>query len=221
MSLFKGRGVARLCVRGKAPCRRWSSSFVRNPSGSAPREVPTPLLFVSAKEWDIDSYKGIDTLATILSMKGFTCVHCDLSLPRVDPLDSDKLMHHFISDLKAELRLSWPGAPFPPVLFARSAASIIAQTYISSNPVSAMMLWGNNIPATNAELAGSLLPTRLAEFNFEPKFPIALLTTPREMDRLRETNRLAQADVELLTTADLESQDALVKIECWLDDLGI
>lgn len=103
------------------------------------------------------------------------------------------------------------------------------------------MLWGNNIPATNAELAGSLLPTRLAEFNFEPKFPIALLTTPREMDRLRETNRLAQADVclsmdacsiitnsicvatqvELLTTADLESQDALVKIECWLDDLGI
>ncbi|KAF8213394.1 hypothetical protein K438DRAFT_1803907 [Mycena galopus ATCC 62051] len=203
-------------------CRR-SSCLVRTPSASAPREVPTPLLFVSAKEWDIDSYQGVDKLATLLSMKGFTSVHCDISLPVVDPsalpLNSDQLMSHFVSDLAANLRLSWP-APFPPVIFARSAASLIAQAYISSNPVSAMMLLGH-IPSTNAEVPRRLLPTPLAEFNFEPTFPIALLTTPREMDRLRKANRLALADVELFATEDLESQDVLVKIECWLDDLGI
>ncbi|KAJ7275349.1 hypothetical protein B0H12DRAFT_253907 [Mycena haematopus] len=203
---------------------RWSSCFVRSPPNSAPREASTPLLFVSAKEWDIDSYRGVDKLATILSMKGFTCVHCDLSLPVVDPSatppDSNELMQHFITDLVANLRLSWQSSPWPPVLFARSAASLIAQTYVSSYPVAAMMLMGD-IPSTNADVSKGLLPTSMAEFNFEPTFPIALLTTPREMDRLRTTNRLALTDVELLTTEQLESQEALLKIEGWLDDLGI
>ncbi|KAJ6519518.1 hypothetical protein C8R45DRAFT_951791 [Mycena sanguinolenta] len=205
--------------RSSLPTCRWSSCFVRNPSTSAPREAPTPLLFVSAKEWDIDSARGIDQLATILSMKGFTCVHCDLSLPAAPRPDSNELMLHFITDLVANLRLSWQ-SPFPPVLFARSAASLIAQTYVSSYPVAAMMLMGD-VPSTNADVPKGLLPTPLAEFNFEPTFPIALLTTPREMDRLRTTNRLAQADVDLLTAEELGSQEALLKIEGWLDDLGI
>ncbi|KAJ6574795.1 hypothetical protein B0H19DRAFT_933940 [Mycena capillaripes] len=205
--------------------RRWSSSFVRTPSSSAPREAPTPLLFVSAKEWDMDSHRGVDALATTLSMKGFTCIHCDITLPVIDssapPLDSNKIMHHLVSDLKSHLRLSWHAASFPPVIFARSAASLIAQAYISSNPVSAMMLLGK-VPSTNADVPESFLPTRLEEFNFEPKFPIALLTIPRVMERLRKTNRLAQdPQVDLLTTEDLESQDAFLKIESWLDDLGI
>jgi hypothetical protein len=84
-----------------------------------------------------------------------------------------------------------------------------------------MMLMGN-IPSTNADVPESLLPTRLAEFNFEPKFPIALLTTPLEMARLHKSNRLARdPKVQLLTTEDLESRDAFAEIEDWLDYLGI
>ncbi|KAJ7169570.1 hypothetical protein C8R46DRAFT_1175818 [Mycena filopes] len=200
---------------------RYSSSFVRTPSSSAPREVPTPLLFVSAKEWDLDSARGIDSLATSLSMQGFTCIQCDISRPTPNGLDSDKIMHHLVADLTSNVRLSFLGAAFPPVIFARSSASLIAQAYISSNPVSAMMLMGN-IPSTNADVSTDLLPTPLEEFNFEPKFPIALLTSPPEMERLSKTNRLAkEPQVELLTTEDLESQDAFLKIQLWLDDLGI
>lgn len=100
------------------------------------------------------------------------------------------------------------------MLFARSRAAVIAQSYISSHPASAMILMGD-IPATNAEIG-------LEEFNFEPRFPIALLTTARKMEQLRETNRLAQdPQVELLTTEDLASTDAFLKITDWLDDLGI
>ncbi|KAJ7042554.1 hypothetical protein C8F04DRAFT_1390526 [Mycena alexandri] len=214
------RGIHRAISRAWSP--RWSSSFVRNPPSSAPREVPTPLLFVSAKDWDVDSTRGIDAIATTLSMQGFTCIQCDISRPTTDPpLDSDKFMDHLAADLKSQIRLSFLTAAFPPVIFARSSATLIAQAYISSNPVSAMMLMGN-IPSTNADVPKSLLPTPLAEFNFEPKFPIALLTSPREMERLSKTNRLAQdPQVELLTTEDLESQDAFLKIEDWLDDLGI
>ncbi|KAJ7456679.1 hypothetical protein FB451DRAFT_1048228 [Mycena latifolia] len=205
--------------------RRWSSSFIRVPPTSAPRQCPTPLLFISAEGWDPDSYRGysnsLDALTTTLSIKGFTCMHNDLSLPATLPLDSAELVHHFITDLKSQLRLTWHTISFPPVIFARSSASIIAQAYIGSNPAAAMMLTGD-IPSTNADVPEAMLPTRLQEFNFEPKFPIALLTTAREMERLRKTNRLAQdPDVDLLTTHDLQSQDALLKIEGWLDDLGI
>ncbi|KAJ6604333.1 hypothetical protein DFH09DRAFT_1300569 [Mycena vulgaris] len=201
--------------------RRWTSSFLRTPPASAPRECPTPLLFVSAKGWDADSYRGIASLTTTLSIKGFTCMHCDLTLPASSPLDSTEIVDHFVADLKSQLRLTWQSVSLPPVIFARSSASLIAQAYIGSNPAAAMMLTGN-IPSTNADVAKTLLPTPLEEFNFEPKFPIALLTTAREMERLRKTNRLAQApEVDLLTTHDLESQDALLQIEGWLDDLGI
>ncbi|KAK7064486.1 hypothetical protein R3P38DRAFT_3302021 [Favolaschia claudopus] len=215
--------LTRRLVRSRALlAQRSSSSFVRNPSASASREVPTPLLFVSVKEWDPDSFRGVEHLSSFLSMKGFTSVHCDLSLP--DPptsLHSEKLMNHFVLDLKAQLRLAWHAAAFPPVLFARSAAALIAQAYISSNPVSGMMLMGE-IPTSNEEVVERLLPTPLQEFDFEPKFPIALLTTPRKLEQLRKTNRLAQADaVDSFTAADMESQEALMKIESWLDDLGI
>ncbi|KAJ7130050.1 hypothetical protein C8R43DRAFT_1090003 [Mycena crocata] len=199
---------------------RFSSLIVRTPPSSAPREAPTPLLFVSAKDWDADTYPGVDVLTTTLSMKGFTCIHCDLS-PPVGAKPRLGIMEHFVSESKSNLRLSGYAATFPPVIFARSSASIIAQAYISSNPASAMMLTGN-IPSSNADVAEPLLPTRLEEFNFEAKFPIALLTTPHQMERLRKTNRLAQdPEVELITTQDLASQDAFLKIEGWLDDLGI
>ncbi|KAJ6509223.1 hypothetical protein C8R47DRAFT_1097871 [Mycena vitilis] len=184
----------RAIQRSGGIARRWSSSFVRTPSASAPREVPTPLLFVSAKSWDADSHRGFDSLAAMLSMQGFTCVQCDVSLPEAgSPIhsDSNKIVDHLVSELRSQLRLSWQAASFPPVIFARSAATLIAQAYISSNPVSAMMLMGN-IPSTNASVPNTLLPTRLEEFNFEPRFPIALLTAPREMERLRKANRLAQ-----------------------------
>ncbi|KAJ7783440.1 hypothetical protein DFH07DRAFT_787728 [Mycena maculata] len=199
---------------------RWSSSWIRNPPLSAPRQVPTPLLFVSAKVWDADSYNGVSALITALSAKGFACLHCDLSTAPQLHLNSTEIMSHFVSTLKS-LGADSGILAFPPVIFARSSAAIIAQAYISSNPATALVLTGN-IPAVNADVPENLLPTPLEEFNFEPKFPIALVTTPHEMERLRKTNRLAQdPTVDLLTTEDLASQDAFLKIEGWLDDLGI
>jgi hypothetical protein len=125
-----------------------------------------------------------------------------------------------IAGLNSDIRLSGHTS-FPPVIFARSYASLIAQAYISSNPASGMMLMGN-IPATNSEVPVSLLPTPFEEFTFEPTFPIAILTTSSETERLQKTSRLYQAPgVETIVVDDLESQDALLEIEHWLDDLGI
>ncbi|CAK5265284.1 unnamed protein product [Mycena citricolor] len=182
----------------------------------------------------------IDLLTTMFSSKGFTCVHCDLSSPESSTAhDSSLVIKHFMNgdqgssshyttltaitlDLKTSFRLSGHASFFPPVLYARSAAALIAQAYISSNPVSAMILSGT-IPANNAQVSPKLLPTEFPEFNFEPKFPIALLTSKMHLEHLNQnSNRLSQdPNVSLLECEDLESSDAVSKMELWMDELGI
>jgi hypothetical protein len=94
-----------------------SSSFVRVrlPPASAPREAPTPLLFVSSKSWDEESTSGYSAscsishsvlilahrmsfLAQNLSHgKGFTCIENDLTIPDTSKNDSNLLMKHYES----------------------------------------------------------------------------------------------------------------------------
>lgn len=92
--------------------------------------------------------------------------------------------------------------------------------YISSNPATGLVLI-SPIP-TNAALPKTLLPTKLKEFDYEPKFPIAILATPKEMTRFRKESRLGEdPGVDMLTVEDVDSQQAFVEIQKWLDDIGI
>lgn len=111
--------------------------------------------------------------------------------------------------------------PFPPVIFARSSACLIAETYISSHPASGMALISP--PDTNAALQElGRLPTELSEFDYEPNFPIAVIATPDNLEHLQQHNRLSQhPSVDKLAVMDLEGQEALTKIELWLDEIGI
>lgn len=94
-----------------------SSSFVRIrlPPASAPREAPTPLVFVSSESWDEESTSGYSAsclishsvliltyrmsfLAQILSHgKGFTCIENDLTIPDTSKNDSNLMMKHYES----------------------------------------------------------------------------------------------------------------------------
>jgi len=78
-------------------------------------------------------------------------------------------------------------------------------------------------PVSNAELSDAkVLPTPLEEFNYEPKFPIAVVATPEHADRLRESNRICQnGNVDIITVKDLDEQQTLVEVEVWMDKLGI
>lgn len=117
--------------------------------------------------------------------------------------------------------------PFPPVVFARSAGCLIAQTYISSNPATGLFLLSP--PSNNTEIESSrsqdglpVLPTRLAEFNFEPFFPIAIMATSERMELLMKSNRLVQAsEVNKYAVQDLQDQQAYNDIQNWLDGIGI
>ncbi|KAE9410926.1 hypothetical protein BT96DRAFT_969194 [Gymnopus androsaceus JB14] len=153
------------------------------------------------------------------SEKGYTCLDTDLSLS--SDANSANIMQRLESDseLRDVVRASFN--PFPPVFFARGAACLITQTYISSNPASGLVLISP--PASNISLPKSHLFSALPEFNFEPTFPVAVVDTPEGMANLQaQNNRLANdSRVDRIVVNDVEGQDAFVKIEEWMDEIGI
>jgi hypothetical protein len=76
-----------------------------------PREVPTPLVFVSAEGWDKDSSRGyvlmslitritlisrrMESFASMYAERGYTCLELDIAPPEPAPATSQALMKHF------------------------------------------------------------------------------------------------------------------------------
>ncbi|EPQ50741.1 hypothetical protein GLOTRDRAFT_49968 [Gloeophyllum trabeum ATCC 11539] len=204
-----------------APNRKVSTNatkyILRSPPSSAPREVPTPLVFLSASAWDKDSAAGMTSFASILAEKGYTCLEIDLAKPDTVST-SEALMHHFEEELRSHIRLA--AIPFAPVLVSRSSGTLIAQTYISSNPARGLIMISP--PPNNNSVSKSLLPTPLEEFNYEPKFPIAVLGAKEDLQRWRHDSRLGQYGmVDIFEVDDTEGQDSLSKMEVWMDEIGI
>ena len=136
-----------------------------------------------------------------------------------------KLTFNCLTELASHIRLL--AIPFAPVIIARAAGALIAQTYISSYPASALLLISP--PPSNAALAASipgqsLLPTALPEFDFEPRFPVAVLATEDERSVLEKESRLwRDPGVDKMVVGretGLTGQEGLARIEEWLDELG-
>ncbi|KAH7921792.1 hypothetical protein BV22DRAFT_1018635 [Leucogyrophana mollusca] len=206
------------CFRSKGLLKRRASSFVvKQPPRGAPREVPTPLVFCSAGAWEPEARQGLAIYTSMFVEKGFTCIESDFVLPP-KTLDSQELMDHFAGELKSSIRSS--GIPFPPVIFARGFASLIAQTYVSSNPAHGLFLISP--PINNASVPRYVLPSELPEFDFELKFPLAVMAQPTHLNLLKANSRLGQSDyVDLLEANDLETPEATQKMMQWVDELGI
>lgn len=156
-------------------------------------------------------------LSSMLSEKGFTCLEIDLVYPKKS--ESAELMTHFEDELRQHIRLS--SLIFPPVIFSRSLGSLIAQTYVSSNPAAGMVLI--DPPATTAfcQKVGAL-PTPLKEFDYEPHFPIAVVNAPIQMRKFQEQSRFgASEDIDWLVVESLENGGMVATVEQWLDEVGV
>jgi len=155
----------------------------------------------------------------MLAEKGFTCLQVDLS-PPTDPetLSSNEITAHFESGLRSAIRSAM--IPFAPVIIARSAACVIAQTYVSSNPAIGIFLV---VPdASSQAVPTKLFLTTLEEFPFEATFPIAVMGTHAEIGALTSRGLLAkESTVDLIETSELSDHAFLTKLESWLDSLGI
>ncbi|KAG9124545.1 hypothetical protein FRC07_011168 [Ceratobasidium sp. 392] len=195
--------------------------MLRSASPAAPREVPTPLVVLSAERWDASSREGMQNFAAMFAERGYTTLEIDLAPPPADDSaskTSQALLEHFTKDLRSHVRLA--AIPFPPVIIARAGTCVIAQSYVESNPASGLVLI--EPPVSNASCVPDLLPTPTDEFTFEPRFPIAVLSSS---DKLRE-NRIVQEGeklgwVNILKTKNLAGSGALVDIEKWMDSIGV
>ncbi|KZO97781.1 hypothetical protein CALVIDRAFT_535879 [Calocera viscosa TUFC12733] len=189
------------------------------PSRSAQREVPTPLVLVSAREWDARSAEGIDTLSAYYSTGGYTCLSVDLSPPAPalasSALTGQSLLSHYTHSLSSHLRLL--AIPWPPILISRSLGCLIAQAYIEDYPAKGLIL------LQPPPRPGALPGEEVEEFTYEPRFPILILDTAEGMERQREENRLLKLNlgVSTLQVERVDGQEALVGMERWLDEIGV
>lgn len=125
----------------------------------------------------------------------------------------------YLEELVSAVRLST--IPFPPVIIARASACLIAETYISSNAASGMVLISP--PVSNKALEEkNMIPTPLDEFCYEPSFPIAIIAIPQEAEHLRQSNRICQNEnVDIISVDGVNDQQTFSELENWLDKLGI
>jgi len=226
-----------------------STVIEHKPAPEAPREVPTPLVFVSSRNLDNYSTTGMKLLSSAYSEKGFSCLEADINFESSTDSSSEERLNRSSSELTSHISSS--NNPFPPVLVARSLGCLIAQDYVSSHPVTGLVLISpppscrflsppsssdpdpDLDPALLARWSSrpspGLLPTPLPEFSFEPKFPIVIFALADEVEDLAIQNRLVRRGVEVIVIVDKglvggpEGQDVdiVVKLEEWLNSIGV
>ncbi|TBU23874.1 hypothetical protein BD311DRAFT_672966 [Dichomitus squalens] len=201
-----------------------TTHLLHKPSLSARRQVPIPLLFVYSSEWDPRSKNGMGRCAAWFAEKGYTCLELDLGYPfDKDTSTSEALMKAYEDDMAAHARSL--EIPFAPVIIARDGGTLIAQTYVSSHPASALLLISP--PSSNKAFAAAnrrMLPTPLRAFDFEVSFPVGVMVTKRKLPALEKESRLwKDPGVDKIVVkgeAAVTEQEGLVKIEEWLHELG-
>lgn len=168
-----------------------STLKVVNAASDASREVPTPLLFLTASKWTSSppAAEAFSEWIQHFSAQGFQSLLLDINpdQPIADIKDSAVLMELFEKDAIDTLRQAGQTPPFPPIMITKGSAALIAQTYVSSRPLTALQLV--DPPINNRYLRKErpeLLPNDLAEFDFEATFPVRVVWSQAELQRQQE-----------------------------------
>ncbi|KAL8280206.1 hypothetical protein RQP46_007320 [Phenoliferia psychrophenolica] len=192
------------------------------------RQLALPLAFVSVKGWEEDGIAGWMKWAKQASKAGYTSV-----LVEIDPADaatrteagssSSALLAELSAELSSILSSPESGTPFPPLLLSASLSSLLAQTYVSSHPLSALLLHSPAPPAPAHELHPKVFPTPLEEFTFEPNFPVAIARDPGDPERgsrLEDGSTEGEySDVTVLAAG--KDKDGWEVVARWMDENGL
>ncbi|GAA6061222.1 hypothetical protein JCM10212_002681 [Sporobolomyces blumeae] len=181
----------RLITQQRAFFRR-SVSTARLVESTASRSLALPLCFVSVRGWDTPHLVGWQDWIDRFAAKGYSSLLLD-----VDPSDAvqrakstSELLSVLEQELASLLRDPATSSPFPPLLFASSASTLLAETYVSSHPLSGLVLDEPVVATTARTSLPEIFKTDPAEFNYEPGFPIAVIE--RERDGAARRHRLIE-----------------------------
>ncbi|WFC97431.1 hypothetical protein MYAM1_000144 [Malassezia yamatoensis] len=153
-----------------------------DPSPNAPREVPTPLLFIASPQW-AGSLRAEQLFAEILPIvwkQGYTALLLDIDIG--DEVRPRKALDRMESEMMSMLRNPTKEVgmiPFPPALIAYGPMCPVAEKYASSWPLTALQLIDPPLSMKRASIRYPKLlgPKPLPEFTFEPKFPARVVWT--------------------------------------------
>lgn len=129
--------------------------------------------------------------------------------------------------LDLQEQLGSAAAAFPPLLISSSLSTLLAETYVSSHPLSALIL--HNPPSSVVlaklhEQRDDLFRTKLDEFTYEPRFAIAVMKAAMEGEgeRSRLEKEFNVEDDSQVTTlvGGLDRAGFAVAME-WMDDNGL
>ncbi|BGP02642.1 hypothetical protein RTBOTA2_002479 [Rhodotorula toruloides] len=179
-----------------------SASSFRAVAPSSSRHLALPLAFLAVKGWDSHGTKDWEDWISRFAARGYSSL-----LLEVDPAAAPSAsLDGLESELIRLLRDPSASSPFPPLLFASSGSSLIAEQYVSSHPLSGLCL----VDPVNSSSAHKLLPRffpkPLDDFNYEPGFPITVVeSVKKEAD---EEHRLVR---EFGPQEGEDEEDALVR----------
>ncbi|WVQ76581.1 hypothetical protein IAR50_006253 [Cryptococcus sp. DSM 104548] len=229
-----------------AHCSRY---LFRQPSPAASRESPWPVVFLRAKGLGEEPGEWADW-SGMFAEKGYTAIEIDITAPTPLP-ESESPFGQMSNSLSSQIRLS--AIPFPPIIIARGLSTLLAQTFISDFPASGLVLvdpvpdddprptgFGTTLDGSSKGLAWAW-----PKFTFEPHFPILLISSQPQLNKLSISNRLLRTHagvdpnskswlgrmgsgggkgVEVVAADGLEGgelgEGARVEVERWMDRCG-
>jgi len=101
---------------------------------------------------------------------------------------------------------------FPPLLFSSHLSTLVARTYVSSHPLSGLLLHSPSIPSTVTSEHPGIFKTGLEEFTFEPNFPIGVME-----DLQKEGEGDDEGEGPEMLVGEIGTEEGWKKVLEWMD----
>ncbi|GAA5928776.1 uncharacterized protein JCM15063_003964 [Sporobolomyces koalae] len=221
--MLRSRLASLACSASRCSHRRVSTLRVVESTG--PRSLALPLCFVSVRGWDASDSAGWHDWIERFSSKGYSSLVLDLDpqAATAQAKTSKSVLSALEQELVSLLRDPATSSPFPPLVFASSTASILAETYVSSHPLSGLVL-DQPVPAPLARTRiPRAFPTDVDEFDYEPFFPVAVISRDGQDSLHRLVTDFGGPDEDSLVRTIVAERDehGWQQIMEWMDEHGL
>lgn len=176
----------------QTPQASTSHFLIRQPSPTAPRESPYPIVFIRTpglSEENSPETESWKSWTGLFAEKGYTSIEIDI----VPPPYSSTPFAAMVGVLATQIRTL--GIPFPPVIVATGRACLLSQAYIEDYAASGLVLV--NPPGDEDDRKGEVgekgKEWEWPKLGYEPHFPILVITDKERIEGLKKTSRIVRA----------------------------
>lgn len=248
LQVLRPRLACSTAHRPQLHARQWHTLRTIRASPSAARRVPTPLVLLAAPGWarasgetaagesEGKAEEVFKQWAEVFGQNGWDATLLDVGVEagqaaqgviqaaeagessRSSLANSTLTLDLCNTELSKALRTH---AAFPPLLIAHGAAALIAQAYVSSAPLTGLILHDAPLSLAHAKARALLSPEDATEeFNFEARFPALCTWSGAELARQKDEGTPWYAVHRLEEGREEEAGESLERVRWELDEGG-